>query len=73
MRFVCLLGLILAAVGCETTRGKPNPLFQPPTGDPFRDPLFATPPDTPEMKGGPGQPVTPAPPPSTRPPETPIR
>jgi hypothetical protein len=70
MRFVCLLGVVLAVVGCESTKGKPNPLFQPPSGDPFREPIFATPPDTPEMKGGA---VTPAPPPSTRPPETPTR
>lgn len=39
----CSCCLLPVAVGCESAPKKPNPLFTPPTGNPFADPIFAAP------------------------------
>lgn len=71
------IGLILGvccAVGCSSmSEKKPNPLFDPPSGDPFKDPYYHAP-ATPDSFGKDRSTISPpAPEVVTPPPGTPTR
>jgi hypothetical protein len=72
-----VLGLILGvgcAAGCTSvSEKKPNPLFEPPSGDPFKDPYYLAPATNPSFGKDRSGVTPPAPGAVTPPPGTPTR